>query len=226
MEKKVLSVFDVCYEIVKTIPKEHITKELKKSLLGDIKELLSKGWIAEHILKTVLSSKINFSKANSKIIPLFNEKVPSVKNILKQNIFYLHNQLRISSKPAQIDFDLNTGEFKKVVEDYFLELRADFTMDELIEYYFKHTNLYENKSKSLIRAKGALAWLVEKYSLEQVLFMIDEADNHIQSCNLPKLKNILDVQDYYAAAKETYQRRYTECRYNGVDKIVPRKRNV
>lgn len=225
---KKVSVYDLVYYILKRIDKNMVTPTLKKILLQDVVSLLNAGWTSKDIL-TILTQYESFEldeNGEIRVSDIVKCSDRTQKNLLNPYRIYFHNEVRIAPKPVTIDFDYNTGEVIRANEEYFLEMRASYTIEDLIKYYLSKPNLVSNKHVINSRIKGGLEWLVQNYDLELVLYMIDATNDHISCCNLSALKNVMDIQEYYSEAKEVYQRRYNESKVNGDDKIVPKKRQL
>lgn len=225
---KKVSVYDLVYLILKRLPKDKVTQNLKRVLLQDTVALLNSGWTSQDIINAIAEQDTFDVDDNGeyKISNILSNLTNNKKNLLNPYRVYFHNEIRMAPKPVTIDFDYDSGEVKRANEEYFLEMRASYTIEDLMKYYLSKPNLVSNRTAFTSRVRGGLEWLVNSYDLELVLYMIDASNDHISFCNLNSLKNVMDIQDYYTEAKEIYQRRYNESKVNGDDKIVPRKRQL
>lgn len=121
-------------------------------------------------------------------------------SLIKRNIFYFHPQLQIKSKPPVFDYANGIN----IVYPYFLEIKEQYTIDNMLEYAYAKLNIPEI-SKDYKRDKNSLLYLYRTYKnnsvidqLDFVLFLIDTAAN---SGN--RIKNILNLSDY---ADDTMQK--------------------
>ena len=226
MEKR-LSVYDLSVGYIKLFrSKENLSPEDKKQIIQDFNELLSTGWTAQEIARHLKLAAQN-KDVTAKDIRLFFQNKKMVRtNLLIPNKMYYHNELRITSKPPVIDYDYDTGEYVRKVEDYFLEMRASYTLEELTNYFKRNAHLYIPEIMNDCRLKGALKWLTQNYDIEMVLFMIDIAENQIAFNDAPPLKNPSNLHEYFLNAKASYECKMNQCRLSGGAKIVPRKRGL
>ena len=74
-------------------------------------------------------------------------------------------------------------------EDYFLEIKASYTIEELTDYYIKQMklNITGDVEKERNRLRGSLTYLMEKFHIDLMLFLIDSAANHIEELDLKQL---------------------------------------
>lgn len=226
MEKQ-LSVYDLVIGYIKLFrASEKLGPEDKKQLIQDFNHLLSEGWIAQEIgyhLKMAAQTK-DLSAKDVRLF--FQSKKMNRTNLLIPNKMYYHNELRITSKPPVIDYDYDTGEYIRKVDDYFLEMRASYTLEELTAYFKRNVHLYIPEIMNDSRLKGALKWLTQNYDIEMVLFMIDIAENQIAFNDAQPLKNPSNLHEYFMNAKAGYECKMNQCRLAGGAKIVPRKRGL
>lgn len=228
MEVFKISIYDLMYFILNRTPHDKITTELKRMLINDLSDLLNNGWTDTDIVNVL--SKVTVFNISDTVslhdLNLFKNVNKKEENILKPFRIYYHSELKIVPRPVKIDFDYNTGEIIRSHEEYFLEMKSSYTIDNLIKYYISKTNLSNDILLIPSKIKGALNWLLKNYDLEVILYMIDIANDHITSLNLNPLNNVMDLQEYYTKAIETLMIKSTESKANGDDKIVPRKRQL
>jgi len=140
-------------------------------------------------------------------------------SLLKKDTFYYHNTLQITSKPPV--FNPRTG--KATVYPFFLEMKIQYTMDELIRYFYSKLKV----DPALIDKKrdaAAMTYLMERYkkvapfieSIDYVLFLIDYASTDDEDQNT----SILDIKKYEAEMLQTLQHKVEEATLAGANKIV------
>lgn len=224
MSYKKYSIYDISFDYIKTFYKADIPKETKKQIILDIAYILESGWTAPEIYKHINSFKSSNPNDVMNIKKYFlSNKIEKI-NLISTKKFYFHNELRITTSPPIVICDYNTGLFTKKVEDYFLEMNSTYTIDDLYEYYLTKYNLYEKNTLNYKRIIGGLGWLLKNHDLDILLFMIDIADNVIESNRYPKLKNPMEVNNYYLEAKSIWESKLTESKSMGDDTLVLRKR--
>lgn len=218
------SLYDIGYDyILEHVEHIEISDELKQGILAEIKVLLQNNWTEEEIKQILI--EVDWKET---ILPrkYFLGRKPIKINLLNPNQFYYHSQLRIFPAPIKKQIDYNTGEIVTVnKQEYFLEMKSSYTIDDAVLYYCKQMNLNvpkEDKEKN--RFAGPIKYIVDKIGIEMFLFCVDSASNHIKEMDLKRLKSPLEVQDYYDDAKNNYNAKITEERLSGSDKIVPKRR--
>ena len=220
---KNISIYDLAFDYMEKFPVSD-DKATKKEVIIEMAYLLAEGWtdkeIATHLDK--------FRASNPGKVPdlklIFKDKERKETNLLMPLKFYYHNELRVLPPPPVVDVDYNTGEFKKVVSDYYLEMKASFTINDLYEYYLTKDGLYEKATMNPNRVLGSLSWLVNKFPLDQVLFMIDIAYDIITTNDKPPLSTPMEIQDYFQKSADALNQKVTESKIAGDGKIVPKKR--
>lgn len=115
--------------------------------------------------------------------------------LTKPNTFYYHSLLRITN-----DVPTWNPEEKEKTSKFFLEMKFNFNMDNLLNYYYSQL-LVPVELRDYKRDSGALQHLLNKYnfsnwdSLDFILTLIDIANtNETQICNVFDLeKNTKDA---------------------------------
>lgn len=190
----------------------------KADILNSILEMLSKGCTYQEIINKIHTCHCKDGNYKS----FFNTIRPTTVNLINQNRFYYHNELRVYPPAPTRKIDYNTGQIVSSKFEYFLEMKASYTINDLMEYIkTKSTtkNLFNNPKRLL----GGLNSMLSKYDIELLLFLIDTSD--IIYFNKNKFfKNIFEMDDFIEEAKVNYNMKVTEAVYNDSDKIVPRKR--
>lgn len=220
-----LSVYDLVHEYIRIFfPKKKLTKEQKKRIRQEINELLDKGWCADEIIEGFLSYKKRYPNASTMLVTtMFTTRTKKKINLLKPGKFYYHNDLRLTSPPPRKEIDYDSGEIKTISEPYFLEMRADYTIDDLTDYYIRQFRLKPNMNDRK-RYRGSLLYLLKQDSLEKLLFMIDATANHCQAEDRSAPRTPLDITEQKKDALEARSAKITETALAGGKKIVRKKR--
>lgn len=220
------SVFDIVYEILDCYLKENeITKKmidesftfLKKDILSKVINELKNGWTYEELIVNIrniirTTKNFDFDKLN-----LYNKKRI---NLLNPKRIYFHNQIRLVKGIDPIIFDYNTGEIiKDSTDDYFLEMKASYTIEDLYDYCLHNGILTDSLLRFKERNLGALRWLIKHFDLELVLYAIDICANENGI-----LTNLNSLQDYIDRAREKYNMALANAKATGELKIVPKRR--
>lgn len=222
--QKAQSIFDLAFSFMEDFFTENPPDETKRQILYDIQGLLNGGWTSEEITKEFRHFNGSFPGSIPSIPEMFKGLRRNKTNLLVQGIYYYHNQLRIHPPAPKRSLDLNTGEIIKGDDEYYLEMRASYTIENLTDYFIKRSDGKAPQSEHK-RFIGSFQYLLKSYSIEQVLFMIDAFVNEVESGDVYE-KNFspLTVKDYARDGEERLGQRRTEITMAGEDRIVPRRR--
>lgn len=213
---KKLSLYDLAYGYLKSYCGDEPSKT---EVLRSIKKWLGQGWTAEEIVDAMKKFK---GKPYTHLVYHFVKHKPKQKNLLKADTFYWHPQLRITPGAPKRYLDYNTGEIIKIEEDYFLEMNASYTLDDMLQYFIKqHGAIPGNKYN---RYLGGLQYLLQNRSIDTVLFMIDASANYVKAEDYAPLSSPLDMEKYEQEARHAMGEKITEEKQAGDDRVVPRRR--
>lgn len=207
-----VSLYDLAYEYIKRLHKSgrKVTTDEKKAVLQQIAAALDNGWTAEDIL-AVIEEGTDLENA-------FTEREEK-RNLLQQGRFYLHNELRVTPPPPVREYDIATGKIKSYSEPYFLEMRASYTVEDLLQYAKKRLPV-----SNMARWRGGLRWIAERYDIDLILFAVDEMAADLEEKEYRGEIRPFDLLDYLDEARKTMEAKITEEREAGVDRVVPRQR--
>lgn len=95
-------------------------------------------------------------------------------NLIKKDKFYLHNELKLTSKPPI--FDPTIGE---ITHSYYCEMKERYTFEDILSY--ANVNIKSNFFEDDERFSSILKYMFKRYSslkrancLDMILFVIDE----------------------------------------------------
>ena len=181
--------------------------------------ILDKGYTFEECNFILLSQMSSIDKKKSFSIKDILNYTSYHANMIKQNKMYYHKELRIQSQPCTVDIDYNTGTMISTGQEFFVEIVASYTMEDLINYLlsFGYINTRQWQSN---RLKGMIKHYVNKYGLDATLFMIDAVSDNIET----KEFDLNRFDNYYSIAIGYMNNITNNCKANGGDKIEPRKR--
>jgi hypothetical protein len=214
----VSSVYELAFNLINKNYTQ-IDNQTKVKIINKIIEVLQNGSTYNSI-----NNKIQTCPINSEDVERYLEstRISGSSNLINFNTFYYHNELRVVPAAPEVYFDLNSGEFIREPFEYFLEMKASYTIDDLINYLQTKPSmslLFNNKS----RLVGGLNSLLSKYNIDKLLFAIDHAD---MVYDRRFLKNIFEIEEYMKEAEDSYNMKMTESVVNGTNKIVPKKREL
>lgn len=141
-------------------------------------------------------------------------------SLLKKNTFYYHNILHIQPKMPTFN------PFKKTedVEKFYLEMKIMFTMDDLINYFYKTLNI----NKDLLdkkRDEGSFNYLLNKYSkldfIEPIDFVLALIDHCKQdSAMFSRIMSVLDISNAEAEVYDILKRKTAEAELQKANRIL------
>lgn len=210
------SVYDLAAIYVKLFVGRPVNKDELKNITDKFSYILDKRYTFKECVN-ILISNINNKKC-FKILNILNYK-SSFTNIIKQNQMYYHKELRIQPEPVVVDIDYNTGTMVSTKQEYFVEIAASYTIEELMNYLlsFKYVNTYQWQYS---RLKGMMEHYIKKYGIDTVLFMFEAIDNNIEDGEFDFNK----FDNYYQIAKKYMDNIINNCITNGGDTFEPKSR--
>ena len=200
----------------------YVGRTINKNELNDIVNKLSYildiGYTFKQCVDIMLLNMNN--KKNFRISNIMSCKPTQSKNLITQKQMYYHKELRIQPKPTVVDIDYNTGTMVSTKQEYFTEIVASYTIEELIKYLLSF-GFINTQQWQYSRLKGLMEHYIKKYNIDTVLFMFEAIANNIEDdfVDLNKFDN------YYPLAKSYMDNIRNNCISNGGDRIAIRKRN-
>ena len=141
-------------------------------------------------------------------------------SLTKKKQFYYHHTLQIASRPPHYDIKLK----KEVIEPYFLEMKARYTMNDLIRYYYNKLDIDAELADER-RDIGRMQALLKKYdrlsfvdALDFVLCLIDHASYTYQ-----RVMGIFDIEKGESEVFDELKSKAAEASFKGKNLIVWRK---
>jgi hypothetical protein len=182
--------------------------------------LMNKGFMFDEVRRYIFNTT-NMSNMKD-VISFISSRTSNHENILKTGVYY-HKRLRVIPKPHTVNIDYNTGTMVSQGQEYFVEMIASFSINDLKQYLFENakinTTVYYDK-----RINGLLTDLVKRYGLEQTLFMIDTAIEDTYNNEYDNYLQVDKIINYYDKAMVCYKTAINNCKSNGGNIICPRKR--
>lgn len=214
-----MSVFDLAFNFINK-NYTSIDDVTKIEIIKEIRGILLNGCTYQDV-----NNKIqNCSCSNQSYKEYFRSIKASSVNLIDPQMFYYHSELRVFPEPPKRTLNPNTGIIEKEEFEYFLEIKASYTIDDLINYLSTKsafTNIINNRNKLI----GSIKFLLNKYNIDFLLFLIDALvvifDNQKR-----KAKSIFEIEDFIEEAKINYNMKVNESAINGTDKVTPRKRKL
>lgn len=157
------SVYDLAAFYVMLFIGRKINKNELKNIIDKFSYILDKGYTLKECVSIMLNSMNN--KNNFHILDILNN-ASKHENIIKQNQVYFHKELRIQPEPSKIDVDYNTGTMVSTKQEYFVEIAASYTIEDLMKYLlsFGYVNTYQWQYS---RLKGLIEHYIKNMELTQ-----------------------------------------------------------
>lgn len=138
-------------------------------------------------------------------------------SLIKRNTFYYHRELQILPPPPVRD--VRTG--KVVMPDYFLEIRIRYTMEDLVQHFYKAVSL-DPALNDIKRDSGSFNYLLQKYDrvpeiegLDMVLELI-----RLARASTRPITQAVTLSQYESEALENMRGWASEARLRKADHIV------
>jgi len=142
-------------------------------------------------------------------------------NLIEQGMFYYHTALREVSPPVRMKFDEVTGEYVRTASTFYLEMKKTFTMQELLDYWY--TKMGITRTDRLIRQdEGKFKYMLDTYTVEEILFCIDMSNSVRKEMELPKLKNAFDLEKYIEHARSLMREKENVHKMQGINREFKR----
>lgn len=213
------SVFDLSAVYIMLHLRRRPTAEEQKFIVHKFCDILNSGYTFQAITNAMINAFNQKRPLGNPTELLFLLKNAPKENMLKQGMYY-HKELRIQPEPSVTDIDYNTGTMISSGQEFFVEIAASYTMDDLIKYLLSFG--YVNQTEYPVnRLKGLIKFYLNKYDLDTVLFMMEAVADNIED---KQTFNFERFDSYYSIGNGYMQNIRNNCRSTGGDVVVPRKR--
>lgn len=192
------------------------------NIIEELKRVSDLGWQSETIMKYIANMK-NVSLPDMSKLTLLFPTPKYTENLLNSSEFYYHNLLRITPGIPVQEWNINTGEFSTLSEEYYLEMRSSLTTKQLLTYYCERFDINE-ADISVSRYEGSLKYLIKKFGIDLLLFAIDTASDNILSEDYRKPSTPVEVGEYVDEARNRLMQKISENKTSGDDQIVTKQR--
>lgn len=142
-------------------------------------------------------------------------------NMIKSNTRYYHRELLSMARPSVVDHNINEGTFVSQQDDFYVEPRASYTMDEFLEFFYAKTDadksIYPHR-----RMAGYFRTIIKNFGIDTTLFLI-EAISRTEPINGSKF-DVDRVLEYIPTAQSFLNDVKQNCTNSGGDAYVIKKR--
>lgn len=212
------SVFDLAAMYIVLIERQPLNPNNQKELITELIKALDNGYTYQDIRKDILNSF-----HNDTLFPFYKYKKQINANLVKQGVMYYHKELKLMNSLPVINHDIDSGTMTSNKVEYYLEPVASYTMDDLLKYFYSKdmADIQEYNPK---RMAGIFKHMIDKYTLDKLLFMIEAAARMYQAEH--KIFSLADFDSYSSTASQYLEEIKNNCKYSGGDKHVIRKRTL
>ena len=204
----------------------------KVTVMANIEQLLEGGMTTQDLEGYLNKYKTEHPSPNEaynieEILKFFNvdakkgivQRDPN--NLLKPGEFYYHPALQVAPPPPVL-YQLDDGTFVSSYdnEEFFLEIKEKFTVEDLVQYFYNIMGLDGEGFRE--RDMGAFKHILRSYDLDTVLYTIDEARFLSEDLSKPIPKSPFDIRDYIDEGAMVLEERKNTCYMEGLDRVIPR----
>lgn len=210
------SVYDLAATYIKLHVRRKVTEAEHKDIVSKLSYVLDMGYTfkeCDYAIKANIGCKF-------KILDI-QKNTGSYSNLLKQNQMYFHKELRVQPEPSVTDIDYNTGTMVSTKPEYFVEIAASYTMEDLMNYLMSF-GYVDSTQWQYSRLHNMLKHYIKKYSLDIVLFMFEAIADNLEE----KYFDFNKFDNYYPNAVRYMNNIMDNCKANGGDVICQKNRNV
>ncbi|MCY8466585.1 hypothetical protein [Bacillus atrophaeus] len=211
----------------------HITKSSVgvegriKSALTSIPKLLDKGWSLEEIKDQLDSFACTYPQI---VINLYHideimNQIEPPNNLMEKDVFYYHSELREMSSPPKITRDKGSGELIRQSEDFYLEMKNRYTLQDLLNYWYKKMKIKPN-DHMMKQDEGKFKYILGNYTLDEVLFAIDASVILRKERQQRLLRNAFELDKYIEDAREFIRRKENMHKMGGINREFRREQAV
>ncbi|MCY9186622.1 hypothetical protein [Bacillus halotolerans] len=222
------SVQDLANYFVYNITKSHVGVEGRiKSALTSIPKLLDRGWSLQEIKEQLDLFAYTYPRI---VINLYHideimNQIEPPNNLMEKDVFYYHSELREMSSPPKIVRDQESGKLIRQSEDFYLEMKSRYTLQDLMNYWYKKMNI--QPTDHLMRQdEGKFKYILGNYTLDEVLFAIDASVILRKERQQRLLRNAFELDKYIEDAREFIRRKENMHKMGGINREFRRERAI
>jgi len=173
-----------------------------------IQRTLKSGWTEQQI-KHAIENK------HPKAVSLKDILFPKGNFIVDGEIYY-HSELRIAPPVPKAKIT-DTGEvvYVNLDESWELQMVKVYTMYNLLRYFYSTFGITPNVNE-IKRDLGAMNYLLNAYSVDQILFIIDSSWGWIEDEDSPRPRSPLDIQNRSREGIVAYEEKIAHDRSVGI----------
>lgn len=194
------------------------------SALTSIAKLVDKGWSLYEIKVELDQFAQDYPQIVTNIYHLeeIMGKKEQPNNLMERDVFYYHSELRQMSSPPKIVRDPETDKMVRISQPFYLEIKSRYTMQELMNYWYDQMSITPN-DHMLRQDEGKFKYILENYTLDEVLFCIDVSKIIRFERQLRPLRNAFELEKYIEDAREFIQNKENIHKVQGINREFRRE---
>lgn len=153
--------------------------------------------------------------------PFEDFKYKVSRNLLRQGVRYYHKELILMNQLKPVVHDVDTGNITNSQDEFWVEPRASYTMEDLLHYFYSQ-NMCDPNQYPPNRMKSIFWQFINSKGLDVTLFMLEHSISLYHSDKLPfDYRRFGDYQSFGLQYQENCK---NNCSYSGGANYVLRKR--
>ncbi|GIN55135.1 MULTISPECIES: hypothetical protein [Bacillus subtilis group] len=198
-----------------------------KSALTSIPKLLDKGWTLGEIKDQLDLFAYTYPQIATNLyhIDEIMNHIDPPNNLMEKDVFYYHSELREMSSPPKIIRDKQSGELVRKTEDFYLEMKSRYTLQDLMNYWYKKMNI-QPTDHMMKQDEGKFKYILGNYTLDEVLFSIDASVILRKERQQRLLRNAFELDKYIEDARELIRRKENVHKIGGINREFRREQTV
>jgi len=183
---------------------QEVTRDKLEDTIRRLVRLRDKGYSSAQIeqkwVEYISGNELD-SEKEYHIDSVFPQEKPIPGNLIDPNQTYLHPRLLRMPESIVSSMDKDGIVSHHNLGNWVIVPVQLFTLDDLVNYYYeKFPGVYQNRK----RDTGALKFLLDRYGLDMLLFVIDAAMRFIEGEDKPLPKTPFEITNYDDEARRAY----------------------
>jgi hypothetical protein len=193
------------------------------SAMQAIPQLLEKGWTLYDIKNQLDQFARTYPQVAVNIYHIgeIMDKIEPPNNLMEPDVFYYHNQLRVTSAPTRIRKD-ETGKMVRVSEPFFLEMKKCYSMKDLMNYWYEQMGITPN-DHMVRQDEGKFKYILGNYTIDEVLFSIDAARAIRRDLQVRPLRNAFELDKYIEDGRQFIKQKENAHKMQGINREVKKE---
>ena len=151
-----------------------ITKDKLNKMVLSFNKILDNGYVYQDIRNAIQQAHNNGTDIPWKRYNAVVSFISNDRNLLKSGTRYYHKNLIIRGSVPIVEHDIDKGTLVSRGTEFFVEPKASYTMNQLIDYFWDKTKVNQAQFNRQ-RVATFFQSLLRSYSIDNLLFIIEAA---------------------------------------------------